>query len=74
HKAPGPSGIPNYILRISIDLLIPLLQPLFNHFLFRGICPFKESVTIVLKKPDKDDYGKAKAYRPIALLETLRKV
>lgn len=73
HKAPGPSGIPNYILRISVDLLLPLLQPLFNHCLFRGISPFKESITVVLKKPDKDDYNKAKAYRPIALLDTLGK-
>jgi hypothetical protein len=73
HKAPGLSGIPNYILRISMHLLLPILQPLFNYCLFRGICPFQDSVTVVLKKPNKDDYSKAKAYRPIALLETLGK-
>ncbi|KAK7945999.1 reverse transcriptase [Apiospora aurea] len=73
HKAPGPSGIPNYILRISLDLLLPLLHPLFNYCLFRGICPYKESTTMVLKKPRKDDYSTAKAFRPIALLETIGK-
>jgi hypothetical protein len=73
HKAPGLSGIPNYILRISMHLLLPILQPLFNYCFFRGICPFQDSVTVVLKKPNKDDYSKAKAYRPIALLETLGK-
>ena len=73
HKAPGPTGIPNHILRISMDVLLPLLHPLFNFCLFRGICPFKDSTTVVLKKPNKEDYSKAKAYRPIALLETLGK-
>lgn len=74
HKAPGPSGIPNFILRISSKLLMPLLHPLFNYCFFRGICPFKDSTTVVLKKPGKDDYGKAKSYRPIALLETISKI
>ncbi|KAK8006761.1 WD40-repeat-containing domain protein [Apiospora arundinis] len=73
HKAPGPSGIPNHILRISMDLLMPLLHPLFNHCLFRGLCPFKDSITVVLKKPGKASYSTVKAFRPIALLETIGK-
>ena len=42
----------------------------------QGHCPthFKDSVTVVLRKPGKDDYAQPKAYRPIALLSTLGKV
>jgi hypothetical protein len=34
---------------------------------------FKESITVVLRKPGKDDYKQPKSYRPIALLNTLGK-
>ena len=34
----------------------------------------KHSTTVVLRKPSKPDYTKSKAYRPIALENTLRKV
>ncbi len=34
---------------------------------------FKEANTIILKKPKKPDYLEPKAYRPIALLDTLGK-
>uniref|UniRef100_A0A9Q8PJT4 RNA-directed DNA polymerase from transposon X-element n=1 Tax=Passalora fulva TaxID=5499 RepID=A0A9Q8PJT4_PASFU len=42
----------------------------------QGHCPkhFKESLTVVLRKPQKEDYTKLKAYRPIALLNTLGKL
>jgi hypothetical protein len=36
--------------------------------------PFKHTTTIVLRKPGKPDYNKAKAYRPITLENTLGKV
>ena len=36
--------------------------------------PFKHTTTIVLRKPGKPDYTEAKAYRPIALENTLGKV
>lgn len=35
--------------------------------------PFKESITVVLKKPNKEDYNIAKSFRPIALLDTIGK-
>ena len=35
--------------------------------------PFRSANTIVLRKPSKPDYTQAKAYRPIALLDTLGK-
>ena len=42
----------------------------------QGHCPkpFKKSLTVVLRKPQKEDYTKLKSYRPIALLNTLGKV
>jgi len=35
--------------------------------------PFRTANTVVLRKPGKPDYSQAKAYRPIALLDTLGK-
>ena len=36
--------------------------------------PFKDSITVVLRKPQKPSYTTAKAYRPIALLDTIGKL
>jgi hypothetical protein len=36
--------------------------------------PWKESVTVVIRKPSKSNYSTPKAYRPIALLNTMWKV
>ena len=74
-KAPSEDSIPNLILKLLIDLLLPHLYRIFNKFLNTGFCPkhFRSSITIVLQKPGKPDYTTAKAYRPIALLNTLGK-
>jgi len=76
NKAPGVDGITNGILHKTLDLLQPHLFRLFNACLNHGYCPahFKDAVTVVLRKPKKEDYTQAKAYRPIALLSTLGKV
>ncbi|KAJ5472153.1 hypothetical protein N7539_008722 [Penicillium diatomitis] len=52
------------------------LHTLFNACLQHGYCPthFKDTITVVLRKPGKNDYTQPKAYRPIALLNTLGKV
>ena len=81
-KAPGPSGIPNRILQLLAPLLLPELHTLYNACYAKGYCPkaFRNSVTVVLKKPESDDpenprdYSEPKSYRPIALLETIGKV
>uniref|UniRef100_A0A1L7UN13 Reverse transcriptase n=1 Tax=Fusarium mangiferae TaxID=192010 RepID=A0A1L7UN13_FUSMA len=75
NKAPGIDGITNGVLHQTLDLLLPALYVLFNACLQQGYCPihFKDSVTVVLRKPGKDDYAQPKAYRPIALLSTLGK-
>jgi hypothetical protein len=75
-KAPGPDGIINRILHLSTPQITPHLTRIFNQSLQLGYCPshFRESVTVVLRKPGKDDYTIPKAYRPIALLNTIGKI
>jgi len=75
NKAPGPDGIPNQILHLALPQLLPLLLPLYNLCMEHSHhCEaFRHSVTVVLRKPNKSDYQQAKAYRPVALLNTLGK-
>ena len=51
------------------------LTRIFNQSLKLGYCPsaFQASITAVLRKPDKPNYAVPKAYRPIALLNTIGK-
>ena len=75
-KAPGPDGIINKALHIISPQITPHLTRVFNQSLQLGYCPlyFRESSTIVLRKPGKHDYTVPKAYRPIALLNTIGKI
>jgi ribonuclease HI len=75
NKTPGTDDIPNGILHQTLDLILPNLCGLFNACLQQGYCPahFRQSITVVLRKLDKDDYTQPKSYRPIALLNTLGK-
>ena len=52
------------------------LVKLFNAIMTSGVWPqeFKEVVSVIILKPKKDDYSVPKAYRPIALLNTLGKL
>ena len=75
-KAPGPDGVPNVVLKQCAETLIDHL-----YFLFRAIFEldtypeqWKASITVVLRKPGKPSYEDPKAYRPIALLNTLGKL
>jgi ribonuclease HI len=75
-KSPGPDGIPNLILqRIGRPLSIILVR-VFNACLQLGYHPqhFRMQETSIIRKPQKPDYGVAKAYRPIALLNTMGKI
>jgi hypothetical protein len=76
NKAPGPDRIPNTFLKACRHTLAPTLARLFTACLQKQHHPnpFKHSITVVLRKPQKPDYTKAGAYRPIALLNTLAKV
>lgn len=75
-KAPGPDMIPNRALQALADILAPGLTTLYNICLHAGYCPshYRDSRTVALRKPGKDDYSKPKSYRPIALLNTIGKV
>jgi hypothetical protein len=75
-KAPGPDGIPNVVLKRCIAQLVDRL-----YFIFRAVFEletypdeWKESITVVLRKPGKPSYEQPKAYRPIALLNTIGKL
>ncbi|HEY9844899.1 MAG TPA: reverse transcriptase family protein, partial [Candidatus Caenarcaniphilales bacterium] len=75
-KAPGTDGIPNHILQRAAPIIAPHLTRLLRASLALGYYPrhCKDTNTIVLRKPGKDDYTQPKAYRPIALLNTLGKI
>ena len=76
YKAPGPDGIPNIVLTKCADMLIDRLLPIFEAMFERGLMykPWKTFTTVVLRKPGKPRYDVPKAYRPIALLNTMWKV
>ncbi|OHW95285.1 reverse transcriptase-like protein [Colletotrichum incanum] len=75
-KAPGPDGITNKALQLAKPWISPHLVRTFNQSLQLGYCPqhFRKSTTVVLRKPGKGNYTTPKAYRPIALLNTVGKV
>ncbi|KAI1008151.1 hypothetical protein K3495_g90 [Podosphaera aphanis] len=75
-KAPGSNGIPNRLLKNCSKTLSKVLAELFNACLRLGYHPnkFKESTTIVTRKPQKPSYDTPKSYRLIALLKTMGKL
>ena len=75
-KAPGIDKIPNVVLMKCSDILIGPLLRIFNatFTLNTYYAPWRDSITAVLRKPGKDDYTSPKAYRPIALLNTMGKL
>ena len=75
-KAPGPDGIPNEVYKKCTDLLLPFLGRLFRATFDLEHYPdaWKESTTVVLRKPGRADYSIAKSYRPIALMNCMGKL
>jgi len=75
-KAPGPNGISNIIFKKCADLLVPWMGPLFRATFELNFFPdeWLTSKTVVIRKPGRPDYGAPKAYRPIALLDTMSKI
>ena len=76
YKAPGPDGIPNIVLIKCADLITNRLYYIYKAMIEQGLyyAPWKHFTTVVLRKPGKPKYNVAKAYRPIALLNTMIKV
>jgi ribonuclease HI len=74
-KAPGPDCIVNEALKLVLPRVKNIVMWIFNTSFEIGYFPavFRESTTIVLRKPGKESYKTPKAYRPIALLNTLGK-
>jgi hypothetical protein len=74
-KAPGTDEIWNEILQDCSELLGGPITRLANACMETGYHPkiFRTSITVALRKPGKDDYGVPKAYRPVALLNTIGK-
>jgi len=75
-KAPGPDEISNLVLKKCYDEIKDYLLLLAQESLEMGHFPkaFKESITLVFRKPKKPDYTKPNAYRLIALESTIGKV
>ena len=76
YKAHGPDGIPNIVLQQCIDILDHRLTIIFRAVfeLNTYYYPWREFITIVLRKPGKPSYEAPKAYQPIALISTTAKV
>lgn len=76
YKAPGLDIIPNVVLKQTVGTLADYFSPIFNatFALNTYYGPWKDYITVVLRKPGKPDYSLPKAYRPIALLNTTCKL
>jgi retron-type reverse transcriptase len=76
NKAPGPDGITNQVLKKALPLIEKHLQAILQASLNLGYFSkiFRTSTTVVMHKPGKPDYTRSKAYRPIALENTMGKI
>ncbi|KAF8669057.1 hypothetical protein AX14_006068 [Amanita brunnescens Koide BX004] len=77
-SAPGPDSITWHHLKQIFDMegVAEAITLFFNNICEFGVWPswFKESVSVIIPKPKKTDYTVPKAYRPIALLNTMGKL
>jgi ribonuclease HI len=76
NKTPGPSLIDGRTLKLAWPHINESITTLFNAIVDTGHhpSPWKDSTTVILKKPNKPDYANPRAYRPIALLDVLGKI
>jgi len=75
-KAPGEDGLPVVVWKEVWPVVKQRVLTLFRTSLDEGALPtqWRHAKIIPLKKPGKEDYTIAKAWRPISLLSTLGKV
>jgi ribonuclease HI len=75
-KAPGEDGLPAIVWKEIWSTVKHRVLALFRSSLEEGTLPsqWRHAKIIPLKKPGKEDYTVAKAWRPISLLATLGKV
>ena len=64
HKALGPDGILNVVLKKSITAIVTHLYYIFRAIFELKVYPdeWRESITVVLHKPGKPSYQEPKAY------------
>ncbi len=72
--APGPSRIGYRILTWAHTTCPDALTDIFNASLDGRVHPWHKGTVVVLNKPNWPDYGLAKAYWPISLLECMGKL
>ncbi|KAJ5471428.1 hypothetical protein N7530_008785 [Penicillium desertorum] len=75
-KAPGEDGLPAIVWKMTWPTVKHRVLDLFQASLEEGILPrqWRHAKIIPLKKPNKENYTIAKAWRPISLLATLGKI
>ncbi|KAI2946871.1 hypothetical protein CBS147323_11233 [Aspergillus niger] len=75
-KAPGEDGLPAIVWKMTWPMVKYRVLDLFQASLEEGTLPrqWRHAKIIPLKKPNKENYTIAKAWRPISLLATLGKV
>ena len=75
-KAPGEDGLPAVVWKEVWQVVKHHVLALFRASLEDGVLPsqWRHAKIIPLKKPGKEDYTIAKAWRPISILATLGKV
>ena len=75
-KAAGEDGLPAAVWKEMWPVVKDRVLALFQQSLDTGETPdqWRQAKIIPLKKPNKSDYTRAKAWRPISLLSTLGKV
>ena len=75
-KAPGEDGLPTVVWKEIWLVVKHRVLAIFRESLEEGILPkqWRHAKIILLKKPNKNDYIAASAWRPISLLATLSKV
>ncbi|KAJ5449492.1 uncharacterized protein N7458_005941 [Penicillium daleae] len=75
-KAPGEDGLPVIVWKMTWPTVKDRVLDLFQASLQGGTLPrqWRHAKIIPLKKPNKENYVIAKAWRPISLLATLGKI
>jgi ribonuclease HI/exonuclease III len=75
-KAPGPDGISFLYIQRAYETIPEPFNKAYDIITHSGHHPtlWRNSLTVVIPKPNKPDYKKARAYRPVALLPCLSKV
>jgi hypothetical protein len=75
-KAPGEDGLPAIVWKMTWPTVKHRVLDLFQASLEEGTLPkqWRHAKIIPLRKPNKEDYTVAKAWRPISLLATLGKI